>query len=75
MVSRDEETVALLDVAANLKTRYVEQSKKCSLKFLYYAIARCDRCSNEYKNAYNKRLAVEIALIETAPKDIKIPVP
>lgn len=66
MVSRDEETVALLDVAANLKTRYVEQSKKCSLKFLYYAIARCDRCSNEYKNAYNKRLAVEVALIETA---------
>ena len=69
MVSRDEETVTLLDVAANLKSRYVEQSKKCSLKFLYYAIARCDRCSNEYKNAYNKRLAVEIALIETAQFD------
>ena len=73
LVSRDEETVSLLDVAANLRTRYAEQAKQCPLKFLYYAIARCDRCSNEYKNAYNKRLAVEITLIETAQFDEEDP--
>ena len=66
MMSLDQATLPLLNVADNLKQRYVEQSKRCTLKFLYFAIRICDRCSNEYRTSYNKRLTVEITLIEAA---------
>lgn len=66
LMSKDEATIELLDTSKELKKRYAEQAKKCSVKFLYYAIQRLDKCSNEYKASYNKRLSIEIALIETA---------
>ena len=66
LVSRDAATTRLLDVAEGVKQRYVEQAQQCSLKFLYKAIRMCDKCSNEYKLSYNKRLSVEITLIELA---------
>ncbi len=66
LVSRDTETTRLLDVAEGVKQRYAAQAQQCSLKFLYKAIRKCDKCSNEYKLSYNKRLSVEITLIELA---------
>lgn len=66
LVSRDEVTVKLLDAADNVKQRYVEQARQCSEKFLYRAIRLCERCSNEYRYSLNKRLSVEITLIEAA---------
>lgn len=66
LVSRDEVTVKLLDAADNVKQRYIEQAHQCSEKFLYKAIRLCERCSNEYKYSLNKRLSVEITLIEAA---------
>ena len=69
LMSREPATMPLLDAADNMKQRYAEQAAKCSVKFLYFAIRTCDRCSNEYRSSYNKRLSVEIALIETAQYD------
>lgn len=66
LVSRDAETTRLLDVAESVKQRYAAQARQCGLKFLYKAIRKCDKCSNEYKLSYNKRLSVEITLIELA---------
>jgi len=66
LVSRDDMTVKLLDVADNVKQRYIEQSGQCSENFLYKSIRVCERCSNEYKYSLNKRLSVEITLIEAA---------
>ena len=66
LVSRDAETTRLLDVAESVKERYAAQAQQCTLKFLYKAIRKCDKCSNEYKLSYNKRLSVEITLIELA---------
>ena len=66
LMSRDQATMPLLDAADNVRQRYAAQAAKCPVKFLYFAIRICDRCSNEYRNSYNKRLSVEIALIETA---------
>lgn len=66
LMSRDQSTLPLLNVADSLKQRYTEQARTCSVKFLYFAIRTCDRCSNEYKSSLNKRLSVEITLIETA---------
>lgn len=69
LMSRDPATMPLLDVADSVRQRYAAQAAKCSVKFLYFAIRTCDRCSNEYRSSYNKRLSVEIALIETAQYD------
>ena len=69
LMSRDTATLPLLNVADSVRQRYMEQAARCSVKFLYFAIRICDRCSNEYRTSYNKRLSVEIALIETAQFD------
>ncbi len=69
LMSRDAATLPLLNAADNIRQRYMAQAAKCSVKFLYFAIRTCDRCSNEYRTSYNKRLSVEIALIETAQYD------
>ena len=66
LVSRDACTLPLLDVAASVKDKYSQQALQASLNFLYKAIKLCDQCSNAYKASFNKRLSVEIALIETA---------
>ena len=66
LMSRDQSTLPLLNVAQSVKQHYSEQANKCSVKFLYYAIRLFDRCSNSYKDSYNKRLSVEITLIEAA---------
>lgn len=66
LMSHDPATMPLLNVAESLKQRYVEQARQCPIKFLYHTIRTCDRCANEYKNSGNKRLSVEITLIEAA---------
>ena len=66
LVSRDACTLPLLDVAASVKDKYSQQALQASLNFIYKAIKLCDQCSNAYKASFNKRLSVEIALIETA---------
>lgn len=66
LMSRTPATLPLLNVAQSQKPRYTQQANACSLKFLYYAIRSFDKCSNAYKDSYNKRLSVEITLIEAA---------
>lgn len=66
LVSRDAVTLPLLEVAENVKQRYNEQAKRCSPKFLFKALKLCNTCDLNYRNSRNKRLLVEITLIEIA---------
>ena len=66
LVCTDAATATLLDASENLRQQYVEQAQRCHPKFLYRAIRACDKCSNEYRYSFNKRLSVEITLIELA---------
>lgn len=66
LVSRDAATLPLLDASQNVKDRYATQARQCTVRFLYRAIKICDACSNGWRDSYNKRLSVELALIETA---------
>ncbi|MEG1579637.1 MAG: DNA polymerase III subunit gamma/tau [Bacteroidaceae bacterium] len=66
LISRDEATIPLLEVSQSVKARYQEQAKKCQPKFLYRAIKLCNDCSLNYKVSQNKRLLIEITLIEVA---------
>jgi len=70
LVSKHQETISLLDVSNDVRARYTEQAQKCPAPFLYKAIRLCDRCGNEYKFSYNKRLSVEITLIEITQIDV-----
>ncbi len=66
LLCRDKQTAQLMDVSQEVRTRYHEQSSKCKPQFLYRAIRKCTDCDLNYKMSQNKRLLVEITLIETA---------
>ena len=66
LVSRDEATLRLLEVADSVKHKYQEQAKKCSPKMLYRALRLCNDCDINYRTSNNKRLLVELTVIEVA---------
>lgn len=69
MVSRDPQTLPLLEASESMKQRFVEQSQRCPQKFLYRTISLCNECDQNYRSSRNKRLQVEICLIQAAQDD------
>lgn len=66
LVSRDEQTLPLLDVSDNVRQHYHEQALRCDKRLLYRALKLCNDCDINYRTARNKRLLVELTLIEVA---------
>ncbi len=66
MVCRHEETIALLEVGEQVKSLYLEQSKKTSQEFLLKAIDLANQCDLKYKTSKNHRLLVELTLMKLA---------
>ena len=66
LVAKDTATLPLLEVSAKTRERYCEQAKKCDTKFIYRAIKLCNECDQSYRQSHNKRLQVEICLIQCA---------
>ena len=66
LMSRDEQTLPLLDVSDQVRQRYHEQAMRCEPKLLYRALKLCNSCDMSYNTARNKRLLVELTLIEVA---------
>jgi DNA polymerase III subunit gamma/tau len=64
LVSKDPQTIVLLEVSENLKQRYADQSNKCSLNFLLKSLALISKTDVNYKSAKNQRLLVEMALMQ-----------
>ena len=69
LVSKDKATLPLLEVSASVRERYAKQAERCSQKFLYKALRLCNDCDIKYNTARNKRLLVEITLIEVAQSE------
>ena len=63
LVSRTAGLDALLDLPASLKKNYAEQAARCSVKFIYEALAITTQCESLYKSSINPRLHVEFALM------------
>ena len=63
LVSRTAGLEALLDLPASLKKNYAEQAARCSVKFIYEALAITTQCESLYKSSINPRLHVEFALM------------
>lgn len=66
LVSQDEVTLPLLEMSDKMRGKYQEQAKKCKPRFLYQAIRLCNDCDQSYRTSRNKRLQVEICLIQAA---------
>ncbi len=66
LVSKDESTLELLEVGAGIRRRYLEQSRECPLSFLYRAMKLSNECDLNYRSSKNKRLLVELTLIQIA---------
>ncbi len=66
LVARDAVTLPLLEVGASIRQRYQEQAQKCPLPFLYRAMKLCNECDLNYRISKNKRLLVELTLIQVA---------
>ena len=66
LMAKDVQTLPLLEVSEQLRNRYQSQAQKCPTKFLYTALQIMNRCDVEYRQSSNKRLLVELTLIQVA---------
>ncbi|MBG0859238.1 MAG: DNA polymerase III subunit gamma/tau, partial [Bacteroidales bacterium] len=63
LVSKDEATLRLLEATPSVKQRYLGQSARCTVDFLYRALEIGSNCDINYKSSKNPRLHVELSLI------------
>ena len=66
LMAKDEQTLPLLEVSDQQRHDYQEQAKKCPTPFLYQALKLMNQCDINYRQSSNKRLLVELTLIEIA---------
>ena len=66
LMAKDPQTLPLLEVSDQQRERYQEQAKKCETRFLYQALKLMNQCDINYRQSSNKRLLVELTLIEIA---------
>ena len=66
MMAKDEQTLPLLQASQKQTEKYKAQAAKCSAQFLYKALRIINDCDINYRQSSNKRLLVELTLIEIA---------
>ena len=66
LMARDQQTLPLLEVSDQQRERYQQQAAKCTIPFLYKALQLMNQCDINYRQSSNKRLLVELTLIEIA---------
>ena len=66
LMARDPQTLPLLEVSDQQRERYQQQAQKCPVPFLYKALQLMNQCDINYRQSSNKRLLVELTLIEIA---------
>ena len=66
LMAKDAETLPLLEVSDQQRERYQAQAKTCETRFLYQALKLMNQCDINYRQSSNKRLLVELTLIEIA---------
>ena len=66
LMSKDESTLKLLETSKEQTEKFKAQAQKCPTRFLYQALKVLNQCDVCYKQSSNKRLLVELTLIEVA---------
>ncbi|MCR5851769.1 MAG: DNA polymerase III subunit gamma/tau [Bacteroidaceae bacterium] len=73
LVSRDAETLPLLEMSEKMRSRYQEQAQRCPIRFVYKVLKLANDCDQAYRTSRNKRLQVEICLIQSAQNEEEMP--
>lgn len=63
LVSKDQSTISLLEVADVVAQKYAQQAVNCSNDFLFKSIELTNECDLSYRASKNKRLLIELTLI------------
>jgi DNA polymerase-3 subunit gamma/tau len=64
LVSKDESTLRLLEATPVIKKRYLQQTGKCPVDFLFKSLEIGNNCDLNYKGSKNPRLHIELSLIK-----------
>ena len=75
LVSKDPQTVTLLETGEAIRTRYAEQAKRCHPIWLFQALDILNTCDINYRTARNKRLTVELALVKLCQLGVAATIP
>ena len=77
LMAKDAQTLPLLEVSQQQRERYKQQAQKVPTTFLYKALRLLNQCDQGYRQSSNKRLLVELTLIQVAqitqPEDTDVP--
>ena len=77
MMAKDPQTLPLLETSDEQKAKYQAQAQKAPTPFLYKALKIMNNCDVQYRQSSNKRLLVELTLIQvgqiTQPEDQDVP--
>ena len=66
LMAKDPQTLPLLEVSDQQRERYQQQAQRCNPRFLFQALKLMNQCDINYRQSSNKRLLVELTLIEIA---------
>ena len=66
LMAKDPQTLPLLEVSDKQRENYQKQAKIADTRFLYQALRLTNQCDINYRQSNNKRLLVELTLIEIA---------
>lgn len=66
LVAQNEDTLALIDDSEQCIPLYREQASRCTESFLLSGIELCTKADANYKNANNKRLLIELCVLQIA---------
>jgi DNA polymerase-3 subunit gamma/tau len=66
LMAKDPQTLPLLEVSEQQRQRFEEQARRADTRFLYEALRLMNQCDINYRQSSNKRLLVELTLIEVA---------
>ena len=66
LMAKDPATLPLLEVSDQQRERYANQARTCETRHLYQALKLMNQCDINYRQSSNKRLLVELTLIEIA---------
>ena len=66
LMAKDPQTLPLLETSEQQREKYKAQAQKADTRFLYQALRLMNDCDVNYRQSSNKRLLVELTLIEIA---------
>ena len=71
LVCKDAATAILLETAPSIRNHYIEQSGRCAISLLLKLLDVNNRCDLNYKTSNNKRLHLELSLMQMCASMIR----